>query len=203
MSNTLDTLLVRMRSLEKEIIREIRLKEVEFSYKITNQKVRFTEEAKLHNRQFAKKIHRTIIDSKFLTLLTTPIIWACLVPLALLDLIISMYQFICFPVYGIPKVRRKDYILIDRQQLSYLNQIEKMNCIYCGYANGLLAYTTEVAGRTEQYWCPVKHALKIKTMHSRYSHFFDYGNADDYRKRIKEVRRDFGDIEPHKNETSS
>ncbi len=56
------------------------------------------------------------------------------------DLFISVYQAVCFPVYGIPKVRRKDYIAIDRNQLRYLNALEGFNCLYCSYGNGILAY---------------------------------------------------------------
>jgi hypothetical protein len=106
----------------------------------------------------------------------------------------EIYQFICFPIYGIPKVRRKDYIVMDRHRLRYLNSMEHFNCVYCGYVNGLLAYVQEIAGRTEQYWCPIKHAMSLKARHSRYQHFLDYGDAEQYRKRIEEVRRDFNDL---------
>ena len=103
---------------------------------------------------------------------------------------------ICFPIYGIPKVRRADLILLDRRRLAYLNLIEKLNCHYCGYANGIFAYVTEIAARTEQYWCPIKHALRMKGVHSRYEYFFDYDDAESYRTRIEQVRRDFKDLEP-------
>ena len=106
----------------------------------------------------------------------------------------TAYQFICFPAYGIPKVRRRDYIALDRHKLAYLNSMEKFNCAYCSYVNGLLAYVSEIAGRTEQYWCPIKHALRLKTTHSRYQHFIDYGDAEGYRRRIEEIRRDFNDL---------
>jgi hypothetical protein len=79
--------------------------------------------------------------------------------------------------------------------LAYLNPIEKLNCLYCAYANGVFAYTTEIAARTEQYWCPIKHALRMKGVHSRYQHFFDYGDAEGYRRGIEQVRRDFADLE--------
>ena len=111
-----------------------------------------------------------------------------------LDFVAVLFQFICFPVYGIPKVPRKDYVVMDRWKLSYLNSIEKWNCVYCEYVNGVLAFVQEIAGRTEQYWCPIKHALRAKNTHSRYSHFLDYGDADQYRQRLEQVRRDFNDL---------
>ena len=99
-----------------------------------------------------------------------------------------------FPAYGVPKVRRRDYVVMDRNKLRYLNFMERFNCVYCEYVNGLIAYVQEIAGRTEQYWCPIKHALRLKTMHSRYPHFLDYGDAEAYRKHIEQVRRDFEDL---------
>ena len=48
------------------------------------------------------------------------------------NLVFSVYQGVCFPIYGIPKVRRRDYILLDRRHLAYLNWVEKLNCEYCG-----------------------------------------------------------------------
>jgi hypothetical protein len=111
-----------------------------------------------------------------------------------MDLWSTIYQSVCFRSYGIPKVRRGDYIILDRHKLRYLNTIERLNCAYCGYVNGAIAYVQEIAGRTEQHWCPVKHAVRLKTMHSRYPHFLDFGDAEQYRKRIEEVRRDFDDL---------
>ena len=46
---------------------------------------------------------------------------------------------------------RGQYIVIDRHRLKYLNAIEKLNCVYCGYGNGVIAYARDIAGRTEQY----------------------------------------------------
>jgi hypothetical protein len=123
-----------------------------------------------------------------------PVIWALIIPVVLMDLFMLVYQAICFPIYGIPKVQRSDHIRLDRRHLAYLNWVEKLNCEYCSYANGLFGLATEVAARTEQYWCPIKHALRMKSSHSRYHYFFDYGDAERYRQQIETVRRSFEDI---------
>src|SRR6202012_911103 len=112
----------------------------------------------------------------------------------LADLWATCYQAICFPAYGVPKVVRRDYIILDRSKLRYLNSIERLNCAYCGYVNGTIAYVQEVAGRTEQHWCPIKHAVRLKTRHSRYARFLDYGDAEQYHRRIEQVRREFQDL---------
>jgi hypothetical protein len=97
-----------------------------------------------------------------------------------LDLLVMIYQAVCFPIYGIPKVRRGDYFAFDRAHLAYLNAIEKFNCAYCTYANGVIAYVREVASRTEEYWCPIKHARRVVGTHARYSGFEDFGDAEAY-----------------------
>ena len=54
-------------------------------------------------------------------------IWAYTIPITLLDLFMIVYQAVCFPIYGIPKVKRGDYIRLDRRHLAYLNWADKFN----------------------------------------------------------------------------
>ena len=194
MDSKLDLLLKRMKLLEDELLVELQAKEEQFRYEIRKRKVHFTQAATAQHQKLATTLRRYLVDARPLSLLTAPVIWSCVVPMLLIDLWATVYQFICFPVYGIPKVRRRDYVVMDRNKLRYLNRIERVNCVYCEYVNGLIAYVQEIAGRTEQYWCPIKHALRLKAMHSRYSHFLDYGDAEAYRKHIEQVRRDFEDL---------
>jgi hypothetical protein len=113
--------------------------------------------------------------------LSVPMIYACLIPLLLLDLFVAVYQAVCFPIYGIPKIRRKDFLICDRERLAYLNAVEKVGCVYCSYANGLLAWVAEIAARMEQRFCPIRHAHPVLRPHSRYSRFLPYGDARAYR----------------------
>jgi hypothetical protein len=66
--------------------------------------------------------------------------------------------------------------------------------MYCSYGNGLLAYVVEIAGRTEQHWCPIKHARRVQHTHDRYSHFLPYGDGKAYRERVDQIRNDFKDL---------
>ena len=163
-------------------------------YELRNGKVWFSEEIKRKQRQLKTSLFRYIVGSRLFAFLTSPFIYALIIPFALLDLFVSTYQAVCFPVYGIPKARRRDYIAIDRNKLQYLNALEGVNCLYCSYANGLLAYVVEVAGRTEQHWCPIRHARRVKHTHDRYAHFLPYGDAAAYRERVDKVREDFKDL---------
>jgi hypothetical protein len=184
----------QIKNLEKILSLEIQKKEEEFFYKIHGKKVSFEEATKQYHKTLVSGIHTYLLNASLLNILTAPVIWFCLVPSVFLDIIVTIYQVICFPVYKIPKVRRDDYIVIDRYALNYLNAMEKLNCVYCGYVNGLIAYVQEIAARTEQYWCPIKHARKIGSIHSRYNKFFEYGDGNEYRKKIETIRRDFEDL---------
>jgi len=163
-------------------------------YELRNGKVWFSKEIKQEHRRLKTSLARYVLHSRFFAIVTAPFIYVCILPFALTDLFVSLYQAVCFPVYGIPKARRHDYIAIDRNKLRYLNALEGLNCMYCSYANGLLAYVVEIAGRTEQHWCPIKHARRIQHAHDRYSHFLPYGDASAYREQIEKVRNNFKDL---------
>lgn len=121
-----------------------------------------------------------------LVIISVPVIYALIIPLLLLDVSVTAYQAICFPIYQIPKVVRSDYLIFDRSRLVYLNAIEKVGCAFCSYANGLLAYIAEIAGRTEHRFCPIKHARTAASHHRHYSGFARYGDARAYHTRPKQ-----------------
>ncbi|HLY18035.1 MAG TPA: hypothetical protein VKR61_12475 [Bryobacteraceae bacterium] len=189
-----EDLVQRIKTLEKELNTALEGKEQAFRYSWANGKARFEHEVLSQHRKFKHSLVPYILHSRFLVLVTAPMIYVGFIPFSLLDLFVWIYQAVCFRVYGIPRVKREDYLVFDRGQLRYLNLLERVNCIYCSYANGLCAYVTEVAARTEQHWCPIKHARRIRAPHSRYTHFFDYGNAEQYSRQIETVRNDFVDL---------
>ncbi|MDB6115827.1 MAG: hypothetical protein JWQ62_2772, partial [Lacunisphaera sp.] len=139
-----------------------------------------------------------LLRSRFMVVASSPVIWLCAVPIALADLVGTFYQSVCFPIYGIPKVPRRDYLAFDRHHLPYLNLADKLSCEYCAYVNGILAYFTEIAARTEQYWCPIKHEGCVKCAHSRYKKFVDYGDAAQFRAQRGTIQHAFGDVESAK-----
>jgi hypothetical protein len=155
----------------------------------------FKRELRARHRRLRQSIPKYIRHGSALNLLTAPIIYSVIVPLAVLDLWVTLYQSICFPIYGIARVPRRRYFKIDRHKLAYLNGVEKLNCTFCSYANGLLAYVREVAARTEQYWCPIKHARRISEPHSHYERYVDYGDAAAYRHGLSAIRRE---LEPER-----
>ncbi|MGD0274727.1 MAG: hypothetical protein ABSB79_01520 [Syntrophales bacterium] len=191
MNSRMDELIDRIKSLEEELENEYAKKREQFHFTIEEKRIRFAEEVIRFQKQFKTGVLRYVIEGHPLNLLTAPVIYSGFIPFILLDLFVTVYQATCFPIYKIPKVKRRDYLIFDREDLPYLNFIEKFNCFYCSYANGLSAYVREIAARTEQYWCPIKHARRIKATHSRYNKFFEYGDAESFGKGLEKLRKKF------------
>jgi hypothetical protein len=190
MNDTIRQLLKQISTLEAELNTAIEEQESRIHYKIEGKRVVFENAIKQAHLRLKPKMNLliwffTVRPQNFLTM---PVIYGMLFPLALLDLCISLYQLACFPIYGITRVKRANYILIDRQYLAYLNVIEKLDCIYCGYAVGMIAYASEILARTEQYFCPIKHARKMLGVHARYAHFLGYGEAEDFHVKLEKFR---------------
>ena len=149
----------------------------------------FTTEIRRRHRALRIRLYRYVLRAPVVYWLTAPVIYALIVPFVLLDGTVSFYQVLCFPAWRIPRVKRRRYIVLDRHHLAYLNGLQKLNCLYCGYANGVVSYVREVAARTEQFWCPIKHALRTRGSHRRYRDFLDYGDAEDLHERLKAMRQ--------------
>ena len=189
MTNDIHVLVAELRELEERLRDALYEQKTRHLFRVEGLQVLFDPEVAREHRGRMLGVWRWFCASRPQSILSAPFIYAMAVPLALYDLSLTLYQAICFPLFGIPKVERAKYIRIDRHHLGYLNLVERFNCIYCGYGNGLLAYATEITARTEQYWCPIKHAHKLLGTHRRYADFLDYGDAEDYPERLEEMRR--------------
>ncbi len=191
MDQNISNLLGKIRELENELEEELAKKREELRFSIHDRRIRFEREIVKEHRRLKTSLIAYIAEAELKHILVAPVVYSLIFPFLLLDLFVTCYQAICFPVYGIPKVRRREYIVFDRHHLAYLNLIEKINCAYCSYGNGLVAYVREIAGRTEQYWCPIKHASRILGGHSRYRRFLDYGDAQSYHDSLERLRGEF------------
>ncbi len=175
--------------LQAELDREIEKRRKLLGWEIKEKMVAFEHGVLMEHRRLRTDVGTFLARSSLGVVATAPVIYSLLIPMLIVDAWASLYQAVCFRIYRIPRVSRRDYILLDRKALAYLNWIEAMNCVYCGYANGVIAYVREIGSRTEQYWCPIKHALKIIDPHLRYYQFLEYGDADGYRARLDEFRK--------------
>lgn len=174
--------------LQAELDREIERRRRALGVRVHDRMIEFEHGLVVEQRKLRTGVRSFLARSSFGVIISAPVIYSMVVPLLLLDLWISFYQAICFRIYGIPRVVRSDHIAFDRGKLAYLNWIEALNCTYCAYANGVIAYAREIGSRTEQYWCPIKHALKISDPHQRYYEFLEFGDAEGYRTRLAAFR---------------
>jgi hypothetical protein len=195
--------LEKIASLEEELGQMIQAQQAQIRYRIEGTKVRFEQAVSESHARLRTRLPQWLRESSPRNVLSAPFIYAMILPFGILDVGLSLYQAICFRLYGVPRVARSQFIVIDRQSLSYLNSIERLNCIYCGYVNGLLAYALEIGARTEQYWCPIKHARKVLDPHRRYARFADYGDAADYYAHLQKMRTQLAEDECGQRETSS
>lgn len=188
MNNRVRQIVEQIAALEEVLKTAVEEHEQRLRYQIEGKRVVFEQVVRDAHRRVRLGIFRWFLTVRPQNYFTMPIIYGAAIPLALFDLCISLYQAVCFPVYRIARVQRADYIVYDHQHLAYLNIIEKAHCLYCSYAVGLLAYAGEIIARTEQYFCPIKHARKVRAAHARYDRFLEYGEADDFHGKLESFR---------------
>ena len=196
MNEKIRQLLDQMSALESDLLKAVQEQEASALFQIKGKRVEFEASIRQAHQKLKSGFFHWLVTYRPQNLITGPIIYCMIVPLAFLDLFASFYQATCFPIYGITKVRRGAYIVFDRQQLEYLNFIEKFHCSYCAYGSGLMAYLSEIVGRTEEYFCPIKHARKVLGKHSRYARFLAYGEAADYEAKLEKFRVGLGEKTP-------
>lgn len=193
MNDNIQQLLDQITALEGDLRAALREQQSSVFFQIKGKRIEFEHSIKETHRRLKRNFFHWLLKDRPQNLITGPIIYSMIIPLLLTDLFVSFYQATCFPIYGIKKVQRCDYILFDRQHLSYLNFIEKFHCSYCAYGSGMISYVSEIIARTEQYFCPIKHARKIVDSHQRYKRFLDYGDAQDYHAKLENYRRTLSD----------
>jgi hypothetical protein len=188
MNEKITEIVGRIKALEHELEAELEQTRENLHYRLVDHKISFEREVLQQHRRLKINLFRYALFPKLRHVLTAPFVYALLPPLLLLDLFASLYHAVCFPLLGIPKVKRSDYLIFDRHHLAYLNLLEMVNCAYCSYGNGLISYLKEIVARTEQYWCPIKHAHRILAAHTRYRQYTEYGDAESFRNELDKIR---------------
>ena len=188
MASDLDAIIERLRSAERELEEAFAQQRAKLGFGLERGRAVFEAEIIRRHKEMRRHLAKYIFTARPLVVLTAPLIYSLIIPFIILDVWVSIYQAICFRVYGIQQVKRSKYLIFDRAALQYLNALEKINCAYCSYCNGVAAHVREVASRTEQYWCPIKHAKRVVGAHPRYALFQDYGDGEQYRERVALLR---------------
>lgn len=192
------SIVARMRAAETELADELEKTRAEVFKAFDDQWQNARGELFKRQKQLRTSLWNYVKGARLSVVVTAPFIYAVIFPAMLLDLFVTVFQALCFPAYGIPKVKRSDYIVFDRQNLAYLNILEKINCGYCSYVNGLFAYVREIGARTEKYWCPIKHVRKLIAPHAHYADFVEYGDAEAYHEQLENLRQALIEMESRK-----
>jgi len=189
MSDKIKEMIEEIEAMKVKLGEEIAQQEKDISYEIQNGYVRFEKDVLDKQKENMKNLLAWFREIPLLHLLTSPLIYGMIIPAILLDVILFFYQQIIFRIYKFESLKRSDYIIFDRQYLGYLNSIEKFNCMYCSYFNGLMHYASAIASRTELYFCPIRHAKKVAYQHEYYDELFEYGLGNDYQEKLKSLRK--------------
>jgi len=188
MNENIRRLLSQISELEEQLASDLHAQQQRLHYRVEGSKIRFEENLRRVHHDLKVGTFSWLRQSELRNVVSAPFIYAMVFPFLVLDIFMFVYQSVCFPLYRIPKVRRSLYVIVDRHHLGYLNIIERMNCLFCGYADGLLAYTRQILSCTEMYWCPIKHARKVLDPHRRYAKFSDFGVGENYQAHIAAMR---------------
>jgi len=189
MNNKIKEMIEEIEAMKVKLGEEIAQQEKDISYEIQNGYVKFEKDVLDKQKKNMKNLLTWFREIPLLHLLTSPLIYGMIIPAILFDVILFLYQQIIFRIYKFEFIKRSDYIIFDRQYLGYLNSIEKLNCMYCSYFNGLMYYASAIASRTELYFCPIKHAKKVAYKPEYYDEFFEYGVGNDYQEKLKSLRK--------------
>jgi len=189
MNDKIKEIIEEIEAMKVKLGEEIAQQEKDISYEIQNGYVRFEKEVLDKQKKNMKNLFDWFRDIPLLHLLASPLVYAMIIPAILFDIILFVYQQVIFRIFKFKFIKRSDYIIFDRQYLGYLNSIEKLNCMYCSYFNGLMQYASAIASRTELYFCPIKHAKKVAYQHEYYDEFFSYGDEDKYQKKLEALRK--------------
>ena len=188
MNRTIEGIINDMRELENELETLVAEQHRDFLYRVEGAKIKFEESIVAQQKALKIGLIEWLASSRLRSIVSIPFIYSMIIPLVFLHITMELFHAICFPLYKIPKVKRANYFAADRQQLPYLNAIEKLNCAYCAYGNGVIAYSREIVARIELYWCPIKHAKKVLGSHPHYQKFLAFGEFEDFHKKTAAIR---------------
>ncbi|MFT4816018.1 MAG: hypothetical protein ACI80L_000869 [Pseudohongiellaceae bacterium] len=180
MSQRIESLIAHMTQLGNELFQELEISEQRFQYRFIQNIVKLKRAADSSLEAVSAPISKLTSAIYWRHIGSMPFIYSMIIPFVFLDITFTLYQEICFRLYQIAPVKRAQHFIIDRHFLKNLNGIDKLNCIFFGYGNGVISYAQEIASRTEQYWCPIKHAQKIQVEFPRYNQFLEYGDTENH-----------------------
>jgi hypothetical protein len=108
MNEQISHILAQMAALEEELRSVVHDQENRMFFRINGKRVEFERSVKAAHKRLKKGFFRWLVTDRPQNLITGPLIYGMAIPLLMLDACVSFYQWACFPIYGIVKVRRSD-----------------------------------------------------------------------------------------------
>ena len=113
MNDRIQQLLAQINALEDELRIAVNEQQSSIFFQIKGKRVEFEQSIKETHRKLKMNFFRWLVTNRPQNFITGPIIYSMIIPLLVTDLFITFYQLTCFPIYGIKKVRRSDYVIFD------------------------------------------------------------------------------------------
>ena len=101
MSDNIDRLTTQIKLLQGELEAEFAIRRAKLRYTLQGKRAVFEEEILRAHRELRVGLARYVFNANLMTVVTAPVIYAMIVPFVILDITITLYQWICFPVYGL------------------------------------------------------------------------------------------------------
>lgn len=189
MKSRITLILKEIEQKKEELLNEYDLLRKKYWFSYEKWKLIFDKKIVEYNKKFKEWVLKYIFTAKIKNLLWAFFIYPMIIPALFLDIFLTIYMNAVFRLYDIKLLKRKDFFNYDRKYLDYLNIFEKFNCLYCSYFNWLMSYGSEIAWKTEEYWCPIKYSRRMKILHSSQQNFVDYWDAKWFREMYDESRK--------------
>ena len=198
MKSKINQILEDIRNKKQELVSEYEKAKEKYGFKIEWRKIIWNKERLKELKKYKTSILESIFSARVREVLSIPFIYSMIIPAIILDIFLFMYQQTALRLYKIPLVKRSDYIVFDRNNLAYLNWLQKLNCMYCSYFNWLMQFAVEIAWRTEKYWCPIKHAKQKAWEHNWEKYFAEYWDPIKFKQTFCSVK-EFEDLKNSEN----
>ena len=113
MSTYVERFVEHIQEAEHELALEAAAQQRRWHYRMHRGRVWFDHEAREAQRRLKQGILQFLWQGSFFNLVTAPAIYSLLVPRLVLDAWVTPYQWTCFPIYGVARVRRRRYGVFD------------------------------------------------------------------------------------------
>jgi len=104
-NSAIQDLIDQFNQIKKNLEMDVESKRKQFDYQFNKKRIIFEKVLLKAHKKLKTGSLRYLFNANLLTIITAPLIYMLIVPLLLLDLFVSLYQAICFPIYKVKKLK--------------------------------------------------------------------------------------------------